>query len=198
MANELELSNDLKVNFFHHVLQDYAIEFYRDNIEENTVNFGEIVFKMNEQFCSNVRMEAIARKLEIFYISQFEKEGKEEHAALKELTKEIQNLVPQAPIECRSDQYQKRLLCDATRGKQWALQVPSASNFMKLTYQQLLYELESALQQYKFHKNFSKAVDDDVFRKSCTVETNLSGQGRYFSPNPKGTRPKRYDSSKKC
>lgn len=149
-----------------------------------TVNFGEIVFKMNEEFCSNIKMKSIARKIENLYISQFKNEGNEEHAALKELTKEIRNLAPQTPVECRSDRDRKRIFCDTTRAIQWALQVSSAFNFMKLTYQQLLHELENALQQYKFHNNFWKLLMMTCLERVVSWKPTSVGKEDTFRRSP--------------
>lgn len=68
-------------------------------------------------------METIARKLETLHISQFESNDMSEEQALKDLAKEIQNSSPQAPQECRSDRFKKKVLYDATKGREWALQI---------------------------------------------------------------------------
>lgn len=72
-CKERELGIDDKVKVFHHLLGDHALEFFRDNIGDKTINLGEIVSKMNAEFSSDVMMETIARKSESLHICLFEK-----------------------------------------------------------------------------------------------------------------------------
>lgn len=86
---KFELTNELKVEYFHHILKDQTLEFYRDQIENKIVTFAKIVVKMSNEFSSNVKMKAIARKLENLDTSQFEEEHKREDNALKEVARQI-------------------------------------------------------------------------------------------------------------
>lgn len=125
MSNELELSSSLKVKLFHHILRDHGLEHYRDNIENKVTNYEDIIALMEKEFCSKIMMETIAQKLESLHISQIEENEKNEDNSLKEVAKTIQELSPQAPKECRTDRYKKKVLYDATCGKDWALNVSS-------------------------------------------------------------------------
>lgn len=183
MSVELELSEEKKIRFFHHVLSDHALEYYKENIEGKVSTWNDLTTRMEMEFNSDVRMETIANKLEAMHMSQFENDDVNEEKALKKLAQEIQNLTPQAPAECRNDRYRKRILHDATRGKSWALQVTSTSHFRNFTYQQLLHEFENSLQQLKAHENFSRANNESLaFRRDRISETNFTGQGRYHKP----------------
>jgi len=170
----MELTESMKQKFFHHVLRDHALEFFRDTIEGKCSSFNEIIKRMNDEYCPNVKMETVARKLETLHISQFEEDRKSEEVALQELAKNIQTLSPQAPDDCRTDRYKKKVLYDATKGKDWALQISSSSNFMNLSYQQLLLELENSL-QFNIYKKFTNEDEDSPFRKSRIVDTNFTG-----------------------
>lgn len=178
MSVELELSDEMKQKFFHHLLCDFALEYYRDNIENKVSSFQEILNKMNSQFCTSVKMEAVARKLDAIHISHYEDTEHDEEKALREISKTIQDLSPQTPKECQTDRHRKNILFNATRGREWALNVSSSSNFHKLSYQELLHELENSLQQYKIHK----AHDPDEqssYRSDRIHDINFTGQGRY-------------------
>lgn len=135
---------------------------------------------MQSQFNSDVKMETIANRLKNLHISSFENESISEDTALRELAKSIQNLVPQAPPDCRTDRFRKNVLQDATQGRKWALTVTASTNFRRFTYQQLLHELQNSLQQHKIHENFTSNGDQDHFRKSKFSHVNFSGQGRYI------------------
>lgn len=185
MSVEMELSDEMKRKFFHHLLRDHALEFYRDNVENSVEDYKEILLCMNKEFCSKVKMEAIARKLQSLHISQFEKDDKTEEEALREMAKEIQNLTPQAPLECRTDRFRKNILYTSTQGREWALHISSSTNFLNLSYQQLLHELHNSLQQHNIHNSFGKIEEDNVFRSNRISETNFTGQGTYakYKPN---------------
>lgn len=108
MSVEVDRSVELKVKLFHHILRDHSFEHFRDNIERKTSIYEEIIALMEKEFCSKIKMETVARKLETLHISRIEdKEGSEEHA-LREVAKKIQELSQQAPTECRTDHYKKR------------------------------------------------------------------------------------------
>lgn len=199
MSEELDLSDEMKKKFFHHLLRDHALEFYRDNIEKKVASYDDIVKCMEEEFCSSVKMETIARTLETIHISHFEQEDRNEEEALKELAKKIQELSPQAPTDCRSDRFRKRILHNATCGRDWALNVSSSTNFIHLSYQNLLHELQNSLQQYALHKKRNKETDDDEFiRKNRIAETNFAGQGRYYPNARKFDKKNLNEYMKKC
>ena len=82
MSVELELSDIMKQKLFHHLLRDCALEYYRDNIENNVNSFQEILSKMNTEFFTSVKMEAIARKLDSIHISQYENTENDEEKHL--------------------------------------------------------------------------------------------------------------------
>lgn len=182
-CTELEVGIELKVKLFHHILRDHALDFYRDNIEGKINNWGELLRKMSDEFNSDVKMETIAAKLKTLHISQFEVDENKEDEALGNLAKTIQKLVPQAPPECRSDRFRKSVLQDATKGKDWALSVTSSTYFRKLTYQQLLHELQNSQQQYKLHKNYNNVASEVILRKDKVSSINYAGQGKYVRSN---------------
>lgn len=64
----------------------------------------------------------------------------------------------------------KGILRMATRGKKWALQVTSSSNFRLITYQQLLREMHNALQQIKFHEMSNDESEDITLRSSRLIK----------------------------
>lgn len=198
MSIELELSAELKVKLFHHILRDHALEHFRDNIEGKTSVYEEIVALMEKEFCSKIKMETIARKLETLHISQLEDKEKSEDDALKEVAKTIQELCPQAPTECRTDRYKKKILYDATCGKDWALNVSSSSNYLNLSYQQFLHELQNSLTQFQIHNNHVGKQDDGVsYREDRIFETNFTGQSRYLK-NHSHKKNKDKDKLNKC
>ena len=181
ISMEMELTADMQVKLFHHLLKGHALEFFRDNIEVQFRNFEDVLEKMNDEFCSSVKMETIARTLEAMHISQFEEDGKSEEAALSKMAKEIQELNPQAPEDCRTDRYRKKILYNATRGRKWALHISSSTNFLNLSYQQLLHELQNSLQQYSIHETHTKSEDEGKYLRSSRIaDTNFTGQGRYM------------------
>lgn len=197
-SNELDLTPEMKKKFFHHLLRDYALEFYRDNIEKKVSRFEDIVRLMEMEFCSPVKMETIARSLESMHISQFEGTGKSEESCLKELAKKIQELSPQAPADCRSDRYRKRILHNATRGREWALNVSSSSNFVNLSYQELLHELQNSIQQYTFHGRQFEESNSPYVKTSRISETNFTGQGRYMYNRKSIAKRRDGDYFKRC
>lgn len=78
MACKLELTNDMKIKIFHHLLRDHALELLRNNIKNKTTMFSGVVSKMNEQFSSKVKLEPIARKMESFLILKLRTESQDE------------------------------------------------------------------------------------------------------------------------
>ena len=179
MSDELELDNRQMMKFFHHLLRDHALEFYREHVENQVSSFNDIEKKMNEQFFSALKMETVARRLEALHISQFEDAGKSEEESLREIAKNIQTFVPQTPMDFRTDRYRKKILNDATCGKEWALNISSSTSFRNLSYQQLLNELLNSLQQYNIHKKRSENKGEEVLYRRNIAETNFIGQGRY-------------------
>lgn len=199
MSIEMELSNELKKKFFHHLLRDHALEFYRDYIEQKATNYEEVVKMMNDEFCSSVKMESVARKLQNLHISQYEKDEKSEEEALTDLAKDIQDLCPQAPPECRTDRFRKNILYSSTKGRDWALNISSSTNFLNLSYQQLLHEFQNSLQQYKIHNDYGQGSDDEIsYRASRISETNFIGQGKYINKYHKQGQQKKQTRLNKC
>lgn len=89
---------------------------------------------MNKAFCSNVKVEAVAHKLQSLHIFQFEKDNKTEEEPLRKMAKEIQDLTPQAPQECRTDHFRKNIVYSSTQGRDWALYISSSTKFLNLYY----------------------------------------------------------------
>lgn len=176
-AKELELTNDLKVSLFHHLLSDHAMTFYNDEIEGKVRAFHEIITIMSKQFNSDARMEATVDRLRCLHLSEFEREGLSESTALIELAKEIQRLVPQAPKECRTDRFRRTTLIDATRGRDWALSVTSATHSRNFSHLQLLHEMHNSLQLHQAHARYSKGDSSDIvsYRKSRVSDINFAG-----------------------
>lgn len=93
-----------------------ALEFYRENIEKEEATFSDVLKEIERKFRSTIKMETIARKLETLHISHYLKDGINEKKALQELSKTIQELSLQAPVDCRNDRFRKRILHVTTRG----------------------------------------------------------------------------------
>lgn len=199
MAIEIELSNVMKNKLLHHLLRDHALGFYRDYIEQKEPTFQEAVKLINEEFSSSVKMEATARKLQSLHISHYEKDDNTEEEALLDLAKDIQDLCPQDPVDCRTDRFRKNILYNSTTGRNWALNVTSSTNFLQLSYQKLLHELQNSLQQYNIHNKQDRNSDDDIpYRKSRVAETNFMGQGKYTKNHQKLSEHKRKVRLNRC
>ena len=177
-SKEMELSPEQKVNLVHHVFRGQALDFYRNEIEMKNVSWEEAVVVLSNEYNSEVRMETMNQKLKSLRISDYEKNGISEEEALNKLAKDIQEIIPQIHKECRTDRYKKGILQDATRGRRWALQVTSSSNFRNMNYQLLLQELHNALQQFKFHENTESSDNGFILRTDRTSHVNFIGQGK--------------------
>lgn len=132
---------------------------------------------MNNEFCTSVKMEAIARKLESIHISDFENAENDEEKALQQISKTIQDLSPQTPKECQTDRHRKNILFNATRGREWALNVSSSSNFHKLSYQELsssFSDFRSKRQELAWLTHTRPDIACAVNKASQVTEENIS------------------------
>lgn len=79
----------------------------------------------------------------------------------------------------------KKVLYDATKGRDRGLQISSSTHFMNLSYQHILLELENALQKFSIHKIYDNDDDDNAspYRKDRVISTNFTGQGFYKRNN---------------
>lgn len=74
-----------------------------DEIEGKWESFYEITRMLNNEYCSSVSMETIARELQNLYILRYETDDTSGEVPVEPLAKEIHILEPQAPQDCRTE-----------------------------------------------------------------------------------------------
>lgn len=89
---------------------------------------------LNEAYSSESKMDAVTERLRSLKLSDYEREGRTEHQALKALTSDIERLCPMAHTQLRNDFHKRTFLETAVQDREWALMVSANHEILQMSY----------------------------------------------------------------
>lgn len=169
-SRELCLSAAQKVDFIHHMFRDDAEHFYYEELEAIR-NWGDLVSTLNTRYNSYARKQAIADQVADLRLDDFTGSDFDEGEALQKLARQIEVLVPQAPIGENTDKDKRKALHHGVRKFVWAQPVINTLAYQpRKPYKEFLHELTAAEQNHRVAKEL-RASSNRHLRSRMSVQS---------------------------
>jgi len=183
---DYRLTHAQRLQYMHNIFAGEAKQFYDIHVEGDVVTFAEAVQKLNDEYNSPARQEAVKWELASLRVSILVAKGQTEKAALTSVHQKISKLAPQLPPSHRGDAHKIDFLHHAVVGMPWAFQSLCRIATSGLSFSQLYDELSLALQLHE-EARAANAKDESVLSMTEPSRSSrsilLSRQDVYTNPS---------------
>lgn len=193
LCQDLEIKDDKKLQYMHHLFSGEALRFYRGNVARVAVDFDAADDMMKEEYNSTTRQNRCRAQLQNLRLAHvMRKEKVDTVAALEYIRDTITRLASQGPREYREEAHKREYLQDAVIGNPWATQCLATSKTENWSFQKLYTALDAA---FLHHEQSEAARKRDTRRSdgmdsfpSKPIGTFFEGQSVYGRPRKPGSR----------
>jgi len=186
VSRDYTLTATQQLQFMHNMFTGEAKRFYDEQVEGFAVSFSEAVHRLQTEYNSPVRQNAVKTELASLRVSNFVAAGQSEQTALANVYTVITKLAPQLSPSHRGDAHKIDFLRGAVIGMEWALGPMGRIAADALSFQHLYNQLIASLQLYE-ETRVANAKDGPMLERAAASNAPLpilfAGQGMYGRPN---------------